>query len=255
MPSVKSKLFDVYLALWTLLLSAAVPFLALRGDARRIRRVSRLWSNGIVFGLRHIVGLSHREIGIENRVPGPALYICNHQSAWETLVFNVLIPDVAIVLKEQLYRFPVVGWFLRRSPMIAVDRGAGARAMKVLLREAEIAIGEGRSVLIFPEGTRQPVDADGPFNRGIVLLYKNLKVPVVPVAINSGLYWSRQGFMKRQGVITVSYLPAVAAGLTDDDFMARVKAAIGTEKARLAHAERDLPLSALGQQPAGGHWP
>ncbi len=237
MTALRSKLFDLLFVLWTLCLGIfGWPIIAVTRTPARVRVFSRIWSQGIITGLKLICALSHREVGLENKLAaGPVLYACNHQSSWETLVLTKIIPDLAVVLKESLYGYPIMGWFLKHSPMIAVDRDAGSKAMKQLLGGAKTALGEGRSILIFPEGTRQELDAKEPYNRGIALLYKQLKIPVVPMAMNSGLFWSKNGFNKRGGEITVSYLPAIPAGLGTDEFMERLETAIRTEQAKLCN--------------------
>lgn len=235
MTKFRSKVFDVLFGLWTIVLGLGTPVFWVMGTPPRIRAFSRLWSRGTIFGLKYVVGLTHREVGLEHKqASGPVIFACNHQSSWETLVFNVLVPDVAVVLKDSLYSYPIMGWYLKRSPMIAVNRDAGTAAMRQLLGGAKTALAEGRSILIFPEGTRQDVDADHEYNRGVALLYKQLKLPVVPVAMNSGLFWSKNGFSKKPGEITVSYLPAIAAGLGADDFMQQLHTAITKEKQKLA---------------------
>ncbi len=235
MTYLRSKLFDLVFVLWTLILGILTwPLLLATGTPARVRAFSRLWSWGIVAGLRHICSLTHREQGLEHKhADGPVIYACNHQSSWETLVLTKIIPDLAVVLKEALYGYPILGWYLKRSPMVAVDRDAGSKAMKQLLSGAKVALEDGRSILIFPEGTRQSLDAKEPYNRGIALLYKHLKLPVVPMAMNSGLYWSKSGFNKRAGEITVSYLPAIPPGLSTDEFMERLETEIRTEQAKL----------------------
>lgn len=234
MTKFRSKLFDFLFGLWTVVLGLCTPVFWVIGTPARIRAFSRLWSSGTIFGLKHVVGLTHHEVGVENKhTPGPVIFACNHQSSWETLVFNVLVPDIAVVLKDSLYSYPIMGWYLKRSPMIAVDRDAGAAAMRQLLGGAKDALAEGRNILIFPEGTRQDVDTDQEYNRGIALLYKQLKLPVVPVAMNSGLFWSKNGFRKRPGEITVSYLPPIPAGLGADVFMQQLHEAITSEKHKL----------------------
>jgi 1-acyl-sn-glycerol-3-phosphate acyltransferase len=247
MQYIRSKTFDLFLLLWTIGLGSAIPLLWLLQKPELVRLGSRIWSSGIIFGLKYIVGLTYKEIGIENKLSETAIFACNHQSIWETLVFNVLLPDVAIVLKKSLYSVPIVGWYLRNSPMIAVDRNAGASAMKALLKGAKGATQSGRQVLVFPEGTRVNVDAKVVLKPGIALLYRSLSVPVVPVAVNAGAFWNDDGAMKYNGEITVSYLPAILPGLSEADFMGKLQESLNSEKERLL---RDLNvdewLGALG---------
>jgi 1-acyl-sn-glycerol-3-phosphate acyltransferase len=233
-----SVTFYVYWTIWTTIISAPIPILWILNDPKLVRRMSRVYSRGILVGLKYIVGLNYREIGIENILPGPVIYACNHQSAWETLVFNILVNDVAIVLKRSLYRFPVVGWYLRKSPMIAIDRTAGALAMKELIKQSRLVKQTGRSLLIFPEGTRLPVHSEGEYHLGVGMLYKSLGVPVIPVATNSGLFWPLDGYVKLPGKITVSYMPRIEPGLDLSEFMKRMRTLIEAEKNRLAYEAR-----------------
>jgi len=209
--------------------------------------VSRQWSRGIIWGLHYIVGLTFDELHKERLPEGPKLFVCNHQSSWETLVFNVLIPDVAIVLKDSLYRYPIVGWYLKHSPMIPLNRSAGANALRKMCNDAEAAINAGRSVLIFPEGTRTPIDETRKFNRGVELLYKRLDVTVVPVAVNSGAFWNPAGFMKYAGNITVSYLDPIPPGRASEKVLYHVENEINKEKVRLIKdLDIDTWLEAIG---------
>ena len=119
MTTLRSKLFDVIFGLWTIVLGLITPVFMVLNSPRLVRKFSRLWSGGIIFGLKWIVGLTHKEIGLENKFgDGPVLYASNHQSSWETLVFNVLVPDIAVVLKESLYKYPIMGERRRNQPMM-----------------------------------------------------------------------------------------------------------------------------------------
>lgn len=228
----RSRVFDVLLGLWTLSISPAIPVLMRMRRPGLTRVVIRFWTDGI-FGLsRWVLGLRLREEGIENKhLHAPCLYVSNHQSAWETLAFNRLLPDVTIVAKQELGRIPVFGWFLRNAPMILIDRDAGARALKGMVTQSQHEVAQGRSILIFPEGTRVKVGDQRKFQPGLVALYRKLDLPVVPVAHNSGSFWG--GPAKRGGTITVSYLPAIPPGLPAAEFMDRVEALVNAEKARL----------------------
>ncbi|WP_029351237.1 lysophospholipid acyltransferase family protein [Bosea sp. 117] len=241
MQHIRSAAFFAFLVIWTLALSATIPFYALLRDPAATRRLSRFWARGVLAAMRVIAGLGYREIGRANRPDGPALYVANHQSAWETIASAVLIPDLAIVLKEELYRIPVFGWFLRNSPMIAIDRAGGASAMKKMLREARAATAQGRSLLIFPEGTRRAVDERASFHRGVLMLYKALGLPAVPMAVDAGLYWIARRSELRAGTITVSYLPPLPPGLPDEDFMRTIRTVI--------YAERDRLVAEAGSKP------
>lgn len=225
--SMRSRVFDLLLAAWTGLFGLGVPILTFsRASDHIIRRVTRLWAKGVLFGLKHVVGLGHVEQGREHLPDKPCLIVCNHQSTWETIAFLLLVPDVAIVAKHELIRIPIFAWYLRRSPMIIIDRETGTRALKVMIDESRAALAQGRSVLIFPEGTRGSGEDELAFKRGVGMLYSRLNVPVVPVAVNSGRFWGRDQPFKRSGTIGVSYRPPIAPGLSAKEFIRTAEASI-----------------------------
>lgn len=245
MAHARSLLFAVYWAAWTTLFLVPLAIFLLSGSPQRpIRRATRLWARGILGGLRRIVGLRYVEEGRQHLPAEPCLIVANHQSTWETLAFLVLVPDVAIVAKQELLAIPVVGWFLRRSPMIVIDRANGTQALRTMIDGGREAVAAGRSVLIFPEGTRGGIDAPLRFKRGVELLYGRLGLPVVPVALNSGLYWPG-GTATRSGTVVVSYLAAVAPGLPAAEFLRGTEAAIDRELNRWRDAGA-AELSATG---------
>jgi 1-acyl-sn-glycerol-3-phosphate acyltransferase len=200
---------------------------------------SLFWIDFCLGWLRVTCRLTHRVGGLENMPAGPVIFACKHQSSWETLAFSKLFPNSAIVLKRELLFVPIVGWAMARVGNIAVARGDGAAALRGLVRQAKAAIADGRSILIFPEGTRTPVGSQRPYQVGTAALYRQLGVPVVPVALNSGLFWGRRQFIKWPGVIDVEVLPAIAPGLGREAFMATLRERIEVATARLvAGAQR-----------------
>ena len=227
MQRIRSRLFDAVLVLWTAMFAPALLVLLICGRPRGpIRATSRVWAKGILLALRWTVGLGHVELGRENIPVGPCLIVANHQSQWETIAFLTLVPNVAIVAKRELMAIPVMGWFLRHSPMILIDRERGGGAIRHMLAEARKALAEGRPVLIFPEGSRMSVASEVEFKRGIELLYLQLGVKVVPVALNSGLFWGADQPFKRPGDITVSFLPPIEPGLSGTEFVGRAQQAV-----------------------------
>lgn len=224
MQRIRSTLFDLFLAVWTGLFVPALVVLWLCGTPENgVRLASRVWARGILAGLKWSVGLTYAEQGQHN-IPGtPCLIIANHQSTWETFAFLVLFPDVAIVAKQELLTIPVVSWFLRKSPMILIDRESGPKAVRKMMEESEEALTQGRSVLIFPEGTRKPTSEPVEFKRGVELLYARLGRPVLPVALNSGHFWGPGNSCKRAGTILVTYLDPIPPGLATREFTRRAQ--------------------------------
>ena len=218
MAYLRTRAFYLLFALWTILLVVTVPVLFLDRDGRHIRRVSRLWSRGIRVLLRWVAGIDHRIVGHENRPDGSALYVANHQSMWEALLFNLLVPDCAIVLRENLFKIPLVGPFLKRSPMIGIRRDNMGMSTRKLIRDAKAAVAAGRSVVIFPEGTRAAPEAETEFKSGYEILYRYLGVSAVPVAHNAGLFWRHKSKVMQPGTVTLEFLPSIAPGMKPAEF-------------------------------------
>jgi 1-acyl-sn-glycerol-3-phosphate acyltransferase len=152
----RSKLFDMALVFWTALFAPAVVALAIWGAPERaVRRTARAWARGTLRLLGWCVGLTYVEEGRENIPSEPCLIVANHQSTWETFAFLALVPEVAIVAKQELLTIPIFAWFLRKAPMILIDRDSGTTALRKIVDESRVALSRGRSVLIFPEGTRR----------------------------------------------------------------------------------------------------
>lgn len=218
----RSLLFSATFLLWTaVLLLVALPILALPSGASHA--LGRFWARATFAMLRWIVGIRYRIAGAGNRTAGAALYACKHQSTWETMALAILLDQPTYVLKRELTRIPLFGWFLARAEMISIDRGAGAAALRQVIAGAGRAIASGRPVVIFPEGTRTPIGTRQAYQPGIAALYERLDLPVIPVAVNSGLFWPRRGLGKRSGTITLEFLPAIAPGLPRRAFLAELE--------------------------------
>jgi 1-acyl-sn-glycerol-3-phosphate acyltransferase len=236
MTTIRSLLFNILFALWTALIFIfSLPTLVLPRSAAWW--MGGLWVRGALLLLRATVGLGHQVRGAEHRVTGPAIYAAKHQSAWDTLVFPLLLDKPAYVLKRELIRVPLFGSYLKQCGMIPVDREGGGSALKQLLRAARIAVAQGRSILIYPEGTRMPPGERRPYHPGVAALYGDLGVPVVPVALNSGLFWGRRAFHKKPGTITIEFLPPIAPGLPRREFMRELQQRMEGASQRLAAAD------------------
>ena len=210
---------------------AGVPILLM--PRRAVVAWARFWIVFVLWWLRVTCRLTHRVIGLENLPKGPAIIAAKHQSSWETLSFTLLFDDIAIVLKRELLFIPIVGWAMARAGNIAVSRGEGASALRGLVRQARTALAEHRTIVIFPEGTRVTPGDEKPYQVGTAALYRQLGVPVVPIALNSGVFWGRRKFVKRPGVITLEILPPIPPGLGREAFMATLRERIETATERL----------------------
>lgn len=218
--------------LWTLALG--IPYLLLFLLPRRhLQNCGAFYCRGLLVILRLTTGLSHQVRGLENLPPAPYMLASKHQSAWEALALPTVVDRPSIVLKRSLYKIPVFGWYLNAAGMIGIDRRAGARALRTMINEGRRAIADGRPILIFPEGTRTAPGESRSFHVGITALYASLAIPVVPVALNSGVYWPKDSLAKRPGRIIVQILPPIPPGLPRADFNERLHRAINRESDRL----------------------
>lgn len=215
-----------------LILLLIVPVMLL--PRRVVVPMLRLYAGFVLGLLRLTCGIRLRVTGREYLpTGGAALLAAKHQSAFDTLVWLYLLPDACYVLKQELVKVPLWGALARKSKMIAVDRQAGGRALRQMLGEAKAAAAEGRQVVIFPEGTRVKPGDRVPYQPGVVGLAGTLKLPVIPVATNSGLFWPRNRFAKPPGTIIVALLPPVPAGLPREQLIPALEAVIEAETDRL----------------------
>lgn len=183
--------------------------------------------------LKHIVGLDYELRGSEKLPKGACLVASKHQSAWETFALIPFLRDPALLMKRELFWIPFHGWFSTKFGMIPVDRDKGAVALRRMVREAEKRAQAGREIVIFPEGTRRAPGAPPDYKTGVFLLYEALRLPCLPVALNSGLYWPRRSLTRRPGTVIVEFLDPIPPGLPRREFLPRLEAAIETATDRL----------------------
>lgn len=205
----------------TLIAMATVPLLVLPRPA--VRAAERVWVRTTFFLAHAICRISYEVRGRENLPPPPFLLASKHQSAWDTMVYLVEAPDTVYVLKRELLMIPFFGWAAWRAGHVGIDRKAGAAAMRAMLRGAEKHVARGGVIAIFPEGTRTAPGTTGTYQPGAAALYRHLGLPVVPAAVNSGLFWPRRRFLKYPGKITLAFGPPIPAGLDRKTFMARLE--------------------------------
>ena len=205
----------------------------------------RAHAHTVMLLMRLLIGTKVEVRGREKLPPGAALIASKHQSAWDTMGLVPIFNDPALIMKAELMLIPFYGWFSRKFGMIAVKREAGPAAMRQLVRDARARADLGRHIVIFPEGTRRAPGADPDYKPGVVLLYEALKVPCVPVALNSGLFWPRRSIVKRPGTIVVEILDPLPSGLSRKELRARLEAAVETATAKLV-AEGEAELARRG---------
>lgn len=172
-------------------------------------RVISGWSRLIVWLARVLCGIRWRVEGGERLPAGPAVILAKHQSAWETMAFQVIFPPQAYLLKRELLWLPFFGWGLALMSPISIDRARGTAALRQLVRRGKERLAQGFWVVVFPEGTRVAPGEHRKYQLGGALLAEHSGAPVVPVAHNAGLLWPRNAFVKRPGIVTVRIGPVV----------------------------------------------
>ena len=197
------------------------------------RALVRGWLSLVLGGARVFAGVSWETRGTEHLPTSGALVASKHQSLFETFALWRVLDDPAVILKEELGRLPIFGWYSRKMENIEVTRSAGARALRAMTQIAAQKIDDGRQVLIFPEGTRTRPNSPPEYKPGIFAIYRAAGRPVTPVAINSGLVWASGLAPTRTGHITIEFLPKIAAGLDRAQFMATLQDRIESATTRL----------------------
>ena len=223
MTPIRSLLFMLWFAAVSALLCLlCLPLLL--GPRTGAGWLGRTWSRLTFWGLRVITGTRYEVRG--TRPPPGVLIAIKHMSMWDTCAIYTVLGDPAIVLKRGLLMIPFYGWYLWKAGMIPITRDGGASTLRTMVATAKAEMARGRSVAIFPEGTRKKVGAAPDYKPGVAGLYTMLDVPCVPVALNSGVYWT--GFLKRPGTIVLQFLEAIPPGLKRDPFMTLLERRIET---------------------------
>ena len=220
---VYNVLFYLVLAFWVIL---GIPtYLMPRWG---IMNIARYWARSSIWLMRIVCNTKVEYRGLEKIPEGPLIVASKHQSMWETFALLQFFDQPLYILKRELRWIPLFGWYLIKSNMIGVVRGAGGRSLIEVTRRAGAEVRRGRQLIIFPEGTRTAVDAPPRYKTGVGQVYVDCGVTCLPVALNSGLFWPG-GTATRSGTVVVSYLAAVAPGLPAAEFLRCTEGAIDRE--------------------------
>lgn len=235
---IRSLIFNIFFFIWSVFISVAgILFLIFLRGKILATLTGRPWAYVSLWGLRIICGIKVEVRGLGNIPQGPCIIASKHQSAWETLFFYKVLKHPVFVLKKELLLIPLYGMYLKNMESIVVDRQAGASALKKMVKDSEIRLAEGRSVIIFPEGTRIEAGKTGEYHPGVSALYARCKAPVIPVALNSRKCWAKNAFTKKPGKIVIEFMPAIEADLRRDQFMSKIEEVIEGKSAELLKEE------------------
>lgn len=212
-------------------LAGALFFPVAAVSGRAARACAKLWI-GFMFAALRLIG------GVRAELRGPlptgrVLVAAKHQSMLDVFILVHALPEARFVMKRELTRAPVFGWYALRLGCVPVDRGGGRPALESMVREMVAKGADGGQMVIYPQGTRVAPGASAPYKIGVHALYAATDRPCVPAATNAGRFWPK-GLRLNPGVAVVSFLPEIAPGLPREAFMAQLEAAIEAEATALA---------------------
>ena len=167
------------------------------------------WSHFFIFWAKFIGGIDYQVKGLENLPPKNAIVLCNHQSMWETVFMQVLLPPQTWILKKSLLNIPFFGLGLRLLEPIALDRQDRESALKQINAQGQQYLQMGRWIVIFPEGTRVAPGVRHRFSKSGARLAIATGYPIVPIAHNAGVFWPRGFWIKKTGTIEVIIGPMI----------------------------------------------
>jgi len=221
---------------------SVVAILALPFPLRVRYAVIGKWNGCVIRAARLLCGIDWRVEGIGRLPEPPFVILSNHQSAWETMGFHLVFPHLSFVMKRSLLFIPFFGWGVAAMGPISIDRSKSRAALMRLDRQGRDRTRRGFSVVVFPEGTRMPPGSRGEYSQGGAWLAKRLGLPVVPVAVNSGLCWPKNAFLKSAGLVTISVgAPIPTDGLAPREVTERARSWIQAEQDRIERPEASGP--------------
>jgi 1-acyl-sn-glycerol-3-phosphate acyltransferase len=230
----RSLAFNLFFYLFTLLVAVVGILLVPIPTPVLLRGLLRGWACGVVWAMRWIGGMTVEIRGRANLpVRGPALLANKHQSESDGIFLAAEIPGIAFVAMQELFRYPLIGTILYRLQMIRVDTCGGGRERANLTQFAKRACDSCRHIAIYPEGNLMAPGERERYRSGIFYLYRDLDLPVTPVATSVGLLWNRRDWRKKAGRAAIEFLPAIETGLDKAAFMRRLEETVETASDRL----------------------
>lgn len=228
----RSILWMIAFYLWSVIIGLAMIPLLL-APRRWMIAAMAFWARGVNAMIEPICGIAVEFRGLENLPKGRSLIAAKHQCMYDTMGPFAVLPDFSYVMKKELMLIPFYGWYSAKAGMIVVDREAHAKALRKLVADAKDRMKEERQIVIFPEGHRHDPGADPDYKPGVAALYRELDVPCVPVATNSGVHWPAHGIRRIPGRIVYEFLEPIPPGLHRKEFMKLLEERTETASRRL----------------------
>ena len=207
----------------------------------------KTWSHWAIWSARWMVGIRTDVRGTPPQ--GEVMIAAKHQSFFDIIVLVSAVPRPRFIMKQELVRTPIVGWFALRIGCIPVDRGKRGKAITKMLQDVGTGAVRGGQLIIYPQGTRVAPGATPPYKSGTAILYRQIGQPCVPAAVNVGVFWPRHSILRKPGLAVVEFLPEIPPGMTRDAFLPLLTDRIATASDALMreagfpadHDTRQLP--------------
>jgi 1-acyl-sn-glycerol-3-phosphate acyltransferase len=234
--------FNLALACWTTLIGLA--FAPASVFSRRMAGgIVKPWTSGALWLAKHICQQTFEVRGTEHILFQNMVIASKHQSAFEIIILFNMFPNARFILKRELLFIPIFGQYLWRMGMVHIRRSKRASAMDEMLQGCRTALRRGHPLIIFPEGTRMPAGVSGKYMPGVALLYDQLKLPVLPVAVNTGVFWPKNRWKKNAGKAVIEFLPVIPAGEGIRPFLRQLEQCVETQsKALYIEAIKNLEM-------------
>jgi 1-acyl-sn-glycerol-3-phosphate acyltransferase len=222
-----SFFFMIFFWMWLLSLSIlGLPLLL--APRRYAYQLVRFWGRGVLKALQYLCGITYTLEGLNHLPAAPFILASKHQSAFETIALYTHLENLVVVLKKELLWIPFYGWYVAKMRMIPIDRTSGVKSLRKMLKRTDEAAARKQTILIFPEGTRtRPHDAPA-YKPGIAAIYHHLHQPVVPVSLNSGLFWGKKQWIKNKGHIRIVFHAPIPPHLPKQEFIEKLQNTIET---------------------------
>ena len=221
---IRAFFFYIIFYIWTIIFF--IIFSPVKFFSRKfVLRLSKLWTGSVIKLSKTILKIDYELIGLQN-IPKNNIFLLasNHQSAWETFFFSFFFNKSAFILKKELRRVPLISLYFKKLGFIFIDRDKGFKSIKQIINSINVAKQMDVNVfIIFPEGTRIPINKNGEINTGVFAIHKMLKIPVVVVKHDAGKYWRNKKFVKKPGTIHLKFFPPIIKIENKDVFIRKIK--------------------------------
>lgn len=223
---VSSFIFWLFLIIWGALIPVIYFPIFIIKNRRLADHGAKVWAVTSLWMLKKLCKIDYEVIGAENLPSQGCIIACKHQSMWETIVMHLILNRPVYTFKKELLRIPFYGWYLQIMSGITIDRSGKASALKSLIKQSKKYLAENQTIVLFPQGTRVPIGGKTdkyPYQAGIAALYLSCGVKVVPVALNSGVFWGKNSLLKKPGKVTLEFLKPIEPGLKKREFLDKVE--------------------------------